>query len=142
MNTVDVSVLMAVVGIAAALSGTLISSLLTMRSNRLQWEREDRVRYNTDRVQTYASFVAKMQELSLAQIDLRAGIEGKERASLLEQVQRTFSEALALYTKVLILASPAVREHARDLWATPGEDHFGSARDAFFTAVRKEIGVL
>ncbi|HZB95264.1 MAG TPA: hypothetical protein VE268_04835, partial [Herpetosiphonaceae bacterium] len=98
---------MAVVGIAAALSGTLISSLLTMRSNRLQWEREDRVRYNTDRVQTYASFVAKMQELSLAQIDLRAGTEGKERASLLEQVQRTFSEALALYTKVLILASPA-----------------------------------
>lgn len=168
MDPAYVPLIAPISAILGALLGAVVNSLLSSRNERLKWERDQRIRYNQDRVRAYGEFFAAihtdMTELTRFWHDRLARGESFDGEILfpLDNIDHARAVAFA-YNNVLLIATPAVREAARELHMALGhftfvpcpklgvasledalrEKHIrlDKARERFFEAARAELGV-
>ncbi len=146
----------AVIGVGGTLLGTLIGSwagyIVSLRVERARWERDDRIRYNLERIRAYAEFLTTGAVVltGVQQIGPTANME--QCATLQAAAQNAFMESRVglqrSYFQTHILATPPVREAANALYRLllqpDSEDRTNrimEARGVFIDAAQVELGV-
>jgi hypothetical protein len=131
------------IGISEFLAGLLAASVITVVGTswleRLRWQREDKLRFNQQKLQTYARFLGLVD----LERQTQKARDHKEHAELV----RNFTQAQA---ELMVLASQPVRDTASALFnailSEPKEGEspytlFANEREKFLEAVRKELGI-
>jgi hypothetical protein len=143
----------ALIGAAGTLLGIVLTALFALTNERVKWKRDQRVRFNSDRIEAYAGFLAGVEELlhyseHLAALQTDAS-SGPVRDRVIDDLNEAVTQFTVYLHKVIILGSPSVVAVAREMRGlvqtiheqAPSVDAYRAIRDRFYEVVRNEVHV-
>ncbi len=145
--------IIAIMGIGGTLLASWFGYRNSLRVERARWERDDRNRYNIERIRAYTEFLSTgAVVLAGVQDPPPITMRSEQYPVLIAAAVNVFTESVTRlqgsYFQTRILATPAVGEAAAHLYQLlqepPSDDRMkriGAAREAFVDAAQKELGV-